>query len=136
MLKNPEKAEASLNRLRKHGFSLSIDDFGKGYSNLAYLRDIDIDSIKIDKSFIMQIDESPVNRAIVEASQLIAKAANCELIAEGIETIQHLHILREIGVLYGQGFLFSKAVPLDDFILLANKDVTVGTSFAREQQSS
>lgn len=125
-----------MSQIRSLGATIAIDDFGKGYSNLAYLRDIDIDSIKIDKSFIMQIDESPVNRAIVEASQLIAKAANCELIAEGIETIQHLHILREIGVLYGQGFLFSKAVPLDDFILLANKDVTVGTSFAREQQSS
>ena len=112
-----------------------MHDFGKGYSNLAYLRDIEIDSIKIDKSFIMEIDQSPVNRAIVEASQLIAKAANCELIAEGIETIQHLHILREIGVLSGQGFLFSKAIPLDDFILLANKDITVGTSFAHQHQS-
>ncbi|MFT6345760.1 MAG: diguanylate cyclase (GGDEF)-like protein [Paraglaciecola sp.] len=135
-LSNSILVKKQLLQIRSLGATIAIDDFGKGYSNLAYLRDIEIDSIKIDKSFIMQIDESPVNRAIVEASQLIAKAANCELIAEGIETIQHLHILREIGVLYGQGFLFSKAVPLDDFILLANKDVTVGTSFAREQQSS
>jgi EAL domain-containing protein (putative c-di-GMP-specific phosphodiesterase class I) len=62
---------------------------------------------------------------------LIAKAANCELIAEGIETIQHLHILREIGILSGQGFLFSKAIPLSDFVELANKDMIVGTSFVR-----
>ena len=88
----------------------------------------------MDKSFIMQIGESPVNRAIVEASKLIAQAANCELIAEGIETIQHLHILREIGVLSGQGFLFSKAIPISDFVELANKDLAVGTSFVREQQ--
>ncbi|MGK0305603.1 MAG: diguanylate cyclase (GGDEF)-like protein [Gammaproteobacteria bacterium] len=135
-LSNSILVKKQLSQIRAFGATIAIDDFGKGYSNLAYLRDIEIDSIKIDKSFIMQIDESPVNRAIVEASQLIAKAANCELIAEGIETIQHLHILREIGVVSGQGFLFSKAVPVDDFIELANKDLAVGTSFAREHQTA
>jgi diguanylate cyclase (GGDEF)-like protein len=135
-LSNSILVKKQLSQIRAFGATIAIDDFGKGYSNLAYLRDIEIDSIKIDKSFIMQIDESPVNRAIVEASQLIAKAANCELIAEGIETIQHLHILREIGVVSGQGFLFSKAVPIDDFIELANKDLAVGTSFAREHQTA
>jgi sensor c-di-GMP phosphodiesterase-like protein len=67
---------------------------------------------------------------------LIAKAANCELVAEGIETIQHLHILREIGVVSGQGFLFSKAIPINDFVELANKDLAVGTSFMREHQTA
>jgi sensor c-di-GMP phosphodiesterase-like protein len=69
-----------LSQIRSLGATIAIDDFGKGYSNLAYLRDIDIDSIKIDKSFIMQIDESPVNRAIVEVSQLIPKAAPYSLL--------------------------------------------------------
>lgn len=123
-----------LTQIRTLGVTISIDDFGKGYSNLASLRDIEIDTIKIDKSFIMNIEKSPVNRAIVEASQIIAKAANCELVAEGIETIQHLHILREIGVLSGQGFLFSKALPLMDFVELANIDMSIGTSFVREQK--
>ena len=133
-LSNSILVKKQLSQIRSLGATIAIDDFGKGYSNLAYLRDIEIDSIKIDKSFIMQIDQSPVNRAIVEASQLIAKAANCELIAEGIETIQHLHILREIGVLSGQGFLFSKAIPLNDFVELANKDLAVGSSLVRKQQ--
>tara|TARA_R110002167_G_C12630958_1_gene647577 strand:+ start:104 stop:1411 length:1308 start_codon:yes stop_codon:yes gene_type:complete len=133
-LSNSILVKKQLSQVRALGATIAIDDFGKGYSNLAYLRDIEIDSIKIDKSFIMQIDESPVNRAIVEASKLIAEAANCELIAEGIESIQHLHILREIGVSSGQGFLFSKAIPINDFIELANKDITVGTSFVRENQ--
>ena len=133
-LSNSILVKKQLTQIRTLGATIAIDDFGKGYSNLTYLRDIEIDSIKIDKSFIMQIDQSPVNRAIVEASQVIAKAAKCELVAEGIETIQHLHILREIGVLYGQGFLFSKAIPINDFIDLANKDLTVGTSFVREHQ--
>jgi diguanylate cyclase (GGDEF)-like protein len=135
-LSNPILVKKQLSQIRSLGATIAIDDFGKGYSNLAYLRDIEIDCIKIDKSFIMQIDESPVNRAIVEASQLIAKAANCELVAEGIETIHHLHILREIGVLSGQGFLFSKALPINDFIELANKDLAVGTSFMREHQTA
>jgi diguanylate cyclase (GGDEF)-like protein len=135
-LSNSILVKKQLSQIRSLGATIAIDDFGKGYSNLSYLRDIEIDSIKIDKSFIMQLDESPVNRAIVEASQLIAKAANCELVAEGIETIQHLHILREIGVVSGQGFLFSKAVPIDDFIELANKDLAVGTSFMREHQTA
>lgn len=135
-LSNSILVKKQLSQIRSLGATIAIDDFGKGYSNLAYLRDIEIDSIKIDKSFIMQIDESPVNRAIVEASQLIAKAANCELVAEGIETIQHLHILREIGVVSGQGFLFSKAIPINDFVELANKDLAVGTSFMREHQTA
>jgi diguanylate cyclase (GGDEF)-like protein len=135
-LSNSVLVKKQLSQIRSLGATIAIDDFGKGYSNLAYLRDIEIDSIKIDKSFIMQIDQSPVNRAIVEASQIIAKAANCELVAEGIETIQHLHILREIGVLSGQGFLFSKAIPLSEFVELANKDLTVGTSLVREQQTA
>jgi diguanylate cyclase (GGDEF)-like protein len=134
-LSNSILVKKQLSQIRSLGATIAIDDFGKGYSNLAYLRDIEIDCIKIDKSFIMQIDESPVNRAIVEASQLIAKAANCELVAEGVETIQHLHILREIGVVSGQGFLFSKAIPIDDFVELANKDFAVGTSFMREHQT-
>lgn len=133
-LSNSILVKKQLSQIRSLGATIAIDDFGKGYSNLAYLRDIEIDCIKIDKSFIMQIDQSPVNRAIVVASQVIAKAANCELVAEGIETIQHLHILREIGVISGQGYLFSKALPLNEFVELANKDLAVGTSFVREQQ--
>jgi EAL domain-containing protein (putative c-di-GMP-specific phosphodiesterase class I) len=133
-LSNSILVKKQLSQIRSLGASIAIDDFGKGYSNLAYLRDVEVDSIKIDKSFIMQIDQSPVNRAIVEASQMIANAANCELVAEGIETIQHLHILRDIGVSSGQGFLFSKALPINDFVELANKDLAVGSSLVREQQ--
>lgn len=135
-LSNSVLVKKQLSQIRALGISVAIDDFGKGYSNLAYLRDIEIDSIKIDKSFVMQIDQSPVNRAIVEASKIIAKAANCEVVAEGIESIQHLHILREIGILSGQGFLFSKAVPMVDFVELANQDLSVGTSFIRSQNKA
>lgn len=135
-LSNSILVKKQLSQIRALGVSIAIDDFGKGYSNLAYLRDIDIDTIKIDKSFIMGIDQNPVNKAIVEASLLIANAAGCGLVAEGIETIQHLHILREVGIVEGQGFLFSKGINLHDFVELASKDITVGTSFIREQRSA
>lgn len=135
-LSNSVLVKRQLSDIRQLGVSIAIDDFGKGYSNLGYLRDIDIDCIKIDKSFVMGIDKNPVNKAIVEASQIIARAANCELVAEGIENIQHLHVLRELGVSTGQGFLFSKAVSLSHFEELASKDITVGTSYVREQTSS
>jgi diguanylate cyclase (GGDEF)-like protein len=134
-LSNSFLVKKQLAQIRSLGVTVAIDDFGKGYSNLAYMRDIEIDTIKIDKTFVMEIDQSPINRAIVEASLIIANAANCELVAEGIETIQHLHILRELGVLTGQGFLFSKAVSLSDFIELASKDMAVGTSLIRQQSA-
>jgi diguanylate cyclase (GGDEF)-like protein len=120
-----------LSAVRALGVSVAIDDFGKGYSNLAYMRNIQIDTIKIDKTFVMELDQSPINRAIVEATQLIAKSAGCAVVAEGIENIEHLHILREVGIVEGQGFLFSRAVPIKEFVALTQQDLTVGGSFAR-----
>ena len=134
-LSNSFLVKNQLAEIRALGMSIAIDDFGKGYSNLAYMRDIVIDTIKIDKTFVMELDQTPVNRAIIEATQLIAKAAKCELVAEGIETIEHLHVLREIGISQGQGFLFSKAVPIDQFIELAQREFSVGSSLNRQQQT-
>ena len=133
-LSNSFLVKNQLAEIRALGLSIAIDDFGKGYSNLAYMRDIVIDTIKIDKTFVMELDQTPVNRAIIEATQLIAKAAKCELVAEGIETLEHLQILREIGITQGQGFLFSKAVPISQFIELAQQEFTVGSSLTRHQQ--
>jgi c-di-GMP phosphodiesterase len=135
-LSNSFLVKNQLAEIRALGMSIAIDDFGKGYSNLAYMRDIAIDTIKIDKTFVMELEQTPINRAIIEATQLIAKAANCELVAEGIETLEHLHILREIGITQGQGFLFSKAIPLTQFIEFAQKELAVGSSFIRRQQTA
>ena len=134
-LSNSFLVKKQLTQVRALGVAIAIDDFGKGYSNLAYMRDIEIDTIKIDKTFIMQLNNGPVNRAIVEATQLIAKAANCTVVAEGIETLEHLHILREIGINQGQGFLFSKAVAIDEFITLAFQDIAVGTSLSQRKRA-
>jgi EAL domain-containing protein (putative c-di-GMP-specific phosphodiesterase class I) len=117
-----------LAQLHLLGVSISVDDFGKGYSNLAYIRDLAIQGLKIDKTFVMELVSDPVNSAIIQAAQVIGKAKGCGVIAEGVETIQQLHLLRELGIVTGQGFLFSPAVPLDEFIQLAHREIVVGGS--------
>lgn len=127
-LSNSLMVKKQLDELRAMGIAISVDDFGKGYSNLAYIRDLDLTALKIDKTFVMELTDHPVNRAIIEAANIIGKAKGCAVIAEGVETIKQLHILREVGVRQGQGYLFSKAVPLGSFIQLAQRDIIVGTS--------
>lgn len=100
------------------GISISMDDFGKGYSNLSFIRDLQLSAIKIDKAFILELQDSPVNCAIVKATKLICDAKNCETYAEGIETVQQLELLQSMGVNKGQGFLFSQAVPMGEYLRL------------------
>ncbi|VEL96491.1 diguanylate cyclase (GGDEF)-like protein [Alteromonas sp. 76-1] len=127
-LSNSLMVKKQLDELRALGVAISVDDFGKGYSNLAYIRDLDLSALKIDKTFVIELAKHPVNRAIIEAAKIIGKAKNCDVIAEGVETIAQLHILREVGVTIGQGYLFSKAIPLHDFISLAQQEIIVGNS--------
>ena len=110
-----------------------MDDFGKGYSNLAYIREITLDALKIDKTFVMELSDNPVNKAIIEAARVIGNAKHCEVIAEGVETIEQLHVLREIGIKTGQGYLFSKAIPSHEFVRLAHSDIIVGDSPSRRK---
>lgn len=130
---NSLMVKKQLTELHLLGIKIAVDDFGKGYSNLAYIRELPIDSLKIDKTFVMELTDNPVNWAIIEAAKVIGNAKQCEVIAEGIETIEQLQILREIGIKWGQGYLFSKAVPLHGFIELAQRDIIVGGSPGRNQ---
>ncbi|MEW9798240.1 putative bifunctional diguanylate cyclase/phosphodiesterase [Alteromonas sp. CYL-A6] len=131
-LSNSLMVKKQLQQLRAMNVSISVDDFGKGYSNLAYIRDLDINALKIDKTFVMALDDNPVNRAIIEAARIIGQAKNCDVLAEGIETLEQLHILRDIGIKTGQGYLFSRAVPIKEFIALANSDLIIGSSPRRQ----
>ena len=132
-LSNSLMVKKQLDQLRYLGVSISVDDFGKGYSNLAYIRDLDLDSLKIDKSFVMELEQHPVNRAIIEAAKIIGQAKGCNVVAEGVETIDQLHILRDVGVSQGQGYLFSRAVPLNDFVMLTQQDIIIGHSPRRQK---
>lgn len=127
-LSNSPMVKKQLNSLGRLGIAISIDDFGKGYSNLAYIRELDINALKVDKTFVIELTDNPVNKAIIEAAKLIGEAKQCDVIAEGVETIEQLHMLRDIGVKYGQGYLFSKAVPMASFMSFSRQEIIVGDS--------
>lgn len=114
VMDNPEKAIAMLRRLKNLGLQLSIDDFGTGYSSLSYLHRFPIDTLKIDRSFVGSMEDGTENGEIVRTVIALAKALNLDVVAEGIETIHQLHQLRILGCEYGQGYLFSRPVALED----------------------
>ncbi|MBF7072987.1 bifunctional diguanylate cyclase/phosphodiesterase [Glaciecola sp. MH2013] len=115
-LSNSLMVKRQLDDIRSKGVQISMDDFGKGYSNLSFIRDLNLNAIKIDKTFVLDLEESPVNIAIVQATKLICDAKNCKVIAEGVENLNQMAILQKIGIPCGQGFLFSPAVSFDEFI--------------------
>jgi diguanylate cyclase (GGDEF)-like protein len=112
MVHDTDTVVACLKELKALGVRLSLDDFGTGYSSLSYLRRLPIDLLKIDKAFVSGIagdaEESSLGRAVVH----IAKTLDLETAAEGIETTEELDVLRSLGCRFGQGFLFSRPVPL------------------------
>lgn len=99
-----------INRLAALGIKISIDDFGTGYSSFIYLTELPINEVKIDKSFILSLNEDSKKRSIVDAMIKLAGALNLNVVAEGIENLQHYTILKSMGCKYGQGFYFSEAV--------------------------
>ena len=99
-----------LNKLRSRGIKISIDDFGTGYSSLSYLHRLPIDSLKVDRSFINQIQVGYSNHQIAETIVTLSNQLKLNTIAEGIETQHQLELLQNLGYKFGQGYLFSKPV--------------------------
>jgi len=100
---------------RDAGMQVALDDFGTGYSSLSYLRKFDIDYLKIDQSFVNNLTESKDDQVLCEAIIVMAHKLGIKVIAEGIETEQQRKLLLDAGCDYGQGFLFSKPVPSEEF---------------------
>jgi len=115
-LGNSSKARSMFVALQERGIRLSLDDFGIGYSTLSYLLTFPADSLKIDQSFIQVLETNPESHKILETLQALALHLDMKLVAEGIETRAQLNHLKEVGCDYGQGFLFSKALPFEDVI--------------------
>lgn len=102
-----------LQRCKALGAKLSVDDFGTGYSSLSYLQRLPVDCLKLDRSFISDLETSPAATRIVGAVARLAHELGMETVAEGIETPGQAALCRELGVDYGQGFHWSPAVPLE-----------------------
>jgi diguanylate cyclase (GGDEF)-like protein/PAS domain S-box-containing protein len=106
-----EAALDTLNRLKELGLRLVLDDFGTGYSSLAFVRHFPIDVLKIDRSFVETVDRNPDDTAIVSAVISMGHALGVDVVAEGVETPEHVRRLRALGCSFAQGFLFSHPVP-------------------------
>ena len=118
-----EEAIAMCRALKGLGIKLSLDDFGTGYSSLAYLSRFPFDKLKIDQAFVRDITENPVNAAIATAAIVMARSLNLSVLAEGVETEAQASFLRGRRCDAMQGFLFSRALPPDEFeqLLAGNK---------------
>ncbi|MGF6172341.1 EAL domain-containing protein [Ensifer sp. 4252] len=111
-----KSARATIEEARRLGHSVAIDDFGTGYSSLQYLQDLPLDALKIDKSFIDTVGLVSATSAVTPHIIDIAKSLNLYIVAEGIERQEQADYLLARGVQYGQGWLYSKALPAPEFI--------------------
>ena len=109
------QTSTNLKRLRDLGIRIAIDDFGTGYATLAYLKDFPVDLVKIDRSFIRNIAESPSDAAMVRAMLALARSMGLEALAEGVESEQQLKIVRAAGCRAYQGFFASPPLAPEDF---------------------
>ena len=112
---DPQRAISMMNELHQQGIRISIDDFGTGYSSLSYLKKFNVYKLKIDQSFVRDIDIDPEDKAIVSAIINMSKSLGLLTIAEGVETIGQLSYLEEQGCDEIQGYYFSKPLPQEAF---------------------
>ncbi len=114
-VKNHEYITIIIEKLKSMGIRIALDDFGTGYSSLNYLKNFAITTIKIDKSFICDINENPKNSAIVSSILAMGHNLMLKVTAEGVETAVQYEILKERGCDFIQGYYFSKPLPLNEF---------------------
>ncbi|MES2072126.1 MAG: PAS domain S-box protein [Pseudomonadota bacterium] len=113
LLDTTERVKQVLLEFRDAGVQAALDDFGTGYSSLVYLRELDIDYLKIDCSFVRNLDSNQSDRVLCEAIILMAHKLGLKVIAEGVETLAQRDILLEAGCDYAQGYFFSRPAPPD-----------------------
>jgi EAL domain-containing protein (putative c-di-GMP-specific phosphodiesterase class I) len=118
LISDPELAQQQLEKLAALGVGLALDDFGKGYSSLSYLQSLSLTRLKIDQSFIANINK-PKGEAFIRAIVQLAKALDLKVIAEGIETRRQCEALVSMGCCAGQGHLFSPSVAPNQMLKLA-----------------
>jgi diguanylate cyclase (GGDEF)-like protein/PAS domain S-box-containing protein len=115
LLERDEAVAERLRALREAGLSISLDDFGTGYSSLSYLQHHEIDTVKIDRSFVAGLEGGGKALALCRAIVTMAHELGMEVVAEGVETEAQAHVLRDMGCDWGQGWWFGKGVPAAEF---------------------
>lgn len=116
LMREPKQAIALLNRFRDQGFKLAIDDFGTGYSSLSQLKNMPVTELKIDRSFVMQLDQAEDDQIIVHSTVDLAHRFELEIVAEGVENAAALALLQQWGVDWVQGYYFSRPLPANDVL--------------------
>jgi diguanylate cyclase (GGDEF)-like protein len=111
MLGDRHRARTVLTRLGELGVRVSIDDFGTGYSSLAYLRDLPVDQLKLDRTFVADAENDPTSAALVRSTVSLAHSLGLEMVAEGVETPGVLALLREVGCDQAQGYFLGRPMP-------------------------
>jgi diguanylate cyclase (GGDEF)-like protein len=124
-----------LSQLNSMGVQLSIDDFGTGYSNLSYLQHFPIHALKIDRSFVIEINRDPHESAIITAIIAMAHSLRLKVIAEGVDSPEQVAFLKSHGCLAAQGFYYSMAVPAESFIQLLDQANTLPNASGRGEEA-
>jgi diguanylate cyclase (GGDEF)-like protein/PAS domain S-box-containing protein len=127
VMENPEKSTKTLQDLRNIGVRIAIDDFGTGQSSLAYLKKLPLDTLKIDKSFIHDIETNADDIAIVKIIIALAKVLGLDIIAEGVELSIHEKMLDNLSCQHAQGFYYAKPMPAKEFAtFMYQQDIEAG----------
>lgn len=112
LMANPKRVIEVLGALRVRGVAIALDDFGTGFSSLSYLSKFRWDELKIDRSFVKNLDEGSLGLAIIQAILVLAKELGAKVIVEGIESQKQVQLLLQTGCHIGQGFLFGRPEPI------------------------
>jgi EAL domain-containing protein (putative c-di-GMP-specific phosphodiesterase class I) len=123
LMQNTQQTIKSLDHLRSYGITFSIDDFGTGFSSLSYLNRFPIDTLKIDQSFMRYVTTDSDDAAIITAIVAMAHKLDIKVIAEGVESQEHVNFIRSIGCDIAQGYFFSLPLPAEEMtkLLQSNK---------------
>ena len=113
LLSDVEDIIARMEHLRRYGVGFTLDDFGTGYSSLSYLKRLPLDQIKIDQSFVRDLQTDPNDAAIVRTILALAHSLDLEVVAEGVETTGQLEFLQRHGCKAFQGYLFGRPMPAE-----------------------
>ena len=113
IMDDPIRAQQTLDKLSGMGFDLSIDDFGTGYSSLAYLKRLPVNELKIDKSFVLSMENDADDTKIVRSTIDLGHNMGLRVVAEGVENLKVMQLLAELGCDQAQGYFMSKPIPVE-----------------------